>query len=140
MLFAGVLRPKRWQASCKTVGERRESKRNKERFMLPRVILIFVFLVLIVLAVKKGMNPAREIVEQVPGYPAPIALKKVNSISDEEFLKSLPSADDYSFSMNASNSVEEVKEKPVKVAKRKIKVTKRTVATKTKTKSKFMKR
>jgi hypothetical protein len=100
--------------------------------MLPRVILIFVFLGLIALAVKRGMSPSREIVQQVPGYPAPVAMKKMNLVSDEEFLQNLPSADDYAFSFDSEKVFDEVKAKPVKLTKRKIKLAKRTFATKTK--------
>lgn len=100
--------------------------------MLPRVLLIFVFLVLIVLAAKRGMSPSREIVQQVPGYPTPVALKKMNSVSDEEFLRNLPSAGDYAFSFDSEKVLHEVKPKPVTVGKRKIKLVKRTFITKTK--------
>jgi hypothetical protein len=100
--------------------------------MLPRVILIFVFLVLIVLAVKRGMSPSREIVQQVPGYPAPVAIKKMKPVSDKEFLKNLPSAADYAFSFDSERVLEEVKAKPVKMVQRKIKLAKRAVAAKTK--------
>ena len=100
--------------------------------MLPRVLLIFVFLVLIVLAVKRGVSPSREIVQQVPGYPAPVALEKMNSVSDEEFLRNLPSASDYAFSFDSEKAFNEVKAKPVTVAKRKVKLVKRPFITKTK--------
>ncbi|NBX76519.1 MAG: hypothetical protein EBQ92_08185 [Proteobacteria bacterium] len=100
--------------------------------MLPRVILIFVFLVLIILAVKKGQNPHNEIVESVPGYPAPVALKKAEPVSDDEFIKNLPSAADYAFSFDSEKPIDEVKAKPAKLAKRKMKLAKRTFSAKAK--------
>ncbi|MFM8269456.1 MAG: hypothetical protein ACKN9V_04635 [Pseudomonadota bacterium] len=103
--------------------------------MLPRLILIFVFLTLIVLAVKKGFSPTGEIIERVPGYPEPVALKKMEPVSEEEFLNNLPSASDYAFSMNPVEAPkEELKIKPI-VRKNKLvknKTAKRTVAAKLK--------
>lgn len=95
--------------------------------MLPRVILIFVFLALIVLAVRKGFSPTREIVQAVPGYPAPVALKKFEPVSDDDFLKNLPLAADYAFSMNVEDE-----SKPKPVQKKKVKAAKRAVAAKSK--------
>lgn len=99
--------------------------------MLPRLVLIFVFLVLIALAVKKGLSPTGEIVERVSGYPAPVALKKAESVSDEEFLKNLPSAADYALASNSPEQPAETKAE-VQPVKRKFKIAKRTVATKMK--------
>lgn len=98
--------------------------------MLPRLLLIFVFFVLIILAVKKGLSPQKEVIHRVPGYPAPVALKKADSISNEEFLKSLPLASDYAFSMAPIDT--KIPVIKVKSEKRKMKITKRTVATKMK--------
>ncbi|NBT59129.1 hypothetical protein EBT16_10135 [bacterium] len=102
-----------WQLGCNHGRLRRESKKEKELFMLPRLVLIFVFFVLIVLAVKKGLAPKEEVIQRVPGYPAPVALKKFVPLSNEEFLKNLPSAADYALSMSASPEVRSEK-KPAK--------------------------
>lgn len=105
--------------------------------MLPRLILFFVFFALIVLAVKKGLGPREEMIERVPGYPEPVAIKKYVPESDADFLKNLPSALDYVSSFNIPEIQPQPISKPsLSVVKRKVKSAKRSVATK----NKFMKR
>ncbi len=101
--------------------------------MLPRLILLFVFFALIVLAVKKGFGPREEAIQRIPGYPEPVALKKYVPQSDSEYLKNLPSALDYAYSFKVSERQDQRAPKPSYFpAKRKTKITKRSVAAKIK--------
>lgn len=63
--------------------------------MISRLVFVFFFFALVVLAVKKTFSSEPLIIEAVPGYPAPVALHKAGPQSDAEFLDKLPSALDY---------------------------------------------
>ena len=102
--------------------------------MLPRLIFIFAFVSLLVLALKKGLHQENVQIQPVPGYPSPVALKTVESISDEEFLKNI-SALEYAKAFSPEKTNAEVMGPephkavtPVLVAKK----AKRSVATKIK--------
>ena len=105
--------------------------------MLARMILAFIFLSLVALAVKKGLSPNEEVIHRVPGYPEPVALMKTAPISDEDFLKTLPSAKDYALTVAAPER--EVMGPPMPKLTQIKKLAKRSVATKSK-KSRFVKR
>lgn len=105
--------------------------------MLARLILVFILVSLVVLAVKKSLNPAEEVIQRVPGYPEPVALIKKAPVTDEEFMKNLPSAKDYAFSFSAPEREMMGPPQPQKVEKKKF--AKRSVATKSK-KSRLVKR
>lgn len=74
-------------------------------FMSPRLVLIFVLLALIGLALKKGLTSPSHFPQRVPGYPEPVALKKIVPSSDEEFLANLPSAREYGIQAAAISEV-----------------------------------
>jgi len=63
--------------------------------MISRLVFVFFFFALVVLAVKKTFSSEPLIIEAVPGYSAPVALHKAGPQSDAEFLDKLPSALDY---------------------------------------------
>jgi len=83
--------------------------------MISRLVFVFFFFALVVLAVKKTFSSEPLIIEAVPGYSAPVALQKANLESDAEFLNKLPSAIDYAQSFETSRQVPQTLEvKPQK--------------------------
>jgi len=102
--------------------------------MLPRLILLFVFFALIILAVKKGFGPQEETIQRVPGYPEPIALKKFVPESDAQYLKNRPSAADYAYSFSPrafeKEALPSAKKSKALVVRLRGKSAKRSVATK----------
>ena len=107
--------------------------------MLARLIFIFSLVTLIFLAVKKGFSPSEEVFQRAPGYPEPVALNQVKTVSDAEYLASLPSAKDYALAF--SEPLQEIIPKQ-EITPKKLVKPKRTVATKNKIqlKKRFVKR